>query len=77
MYSESFSPNGATPPIAEHRRAVRDERYKLIRETGQDDLLFDLEADPFETANLLPTTNPDELAAYAALVAELELLGVD
>lgn len=40
--------------------AVRDERYKLIRAatTGGEEF-FDLQADPFETTNLVPPPTPD------------------
>ncbi|MGK0480379.1 MAG: arylsulfatase B [Planctomycetota bacterium] len=76
VYSESFSPNGGSLPFASHGRAVRDERYKLIRNTGQADEFYDLVADPFETTNLAPSLSPVEQAAYDRLVARLVALGV-
>jgi arylsulfatase B len=75
-YTESFSPNGGSLPFAQHSRAVREERYKLIRITGQADQFFDLELDPFETNNLLPGLNASEQIAHDSLVAELVRLGV-
>ena len=76
IYAERFvsSPNGL--PYANHERAVRGEQYKLIRIDGEADQLYDLWNDPFETANLLPTTNPQIQAAFDALAAELQALGV-
>ncbi|MBI1379935.1 MAG: sulfatase-like hydrolase/transferase [Planctomycetaceae bacterium] len=76
VYAETFSPNGGAPPFASHARAVRGERYKLIRRTGQADEFFDLELDPFETANLLPGLTSAEQLEYDALAAELVALGV-
>ena len=77
VYAERFSPNGGAPPYADHRRAVRGARYKLLRQTGQPDELYDLLVDPFETANILPNPTPDQQAAYVELIAELVRLGVD
>ena len=76
VYSESFVQNGG-PPFGVHRRAVRNARYKLIRQTGAPDELYDLALDPFETANLLPNLSAVEQAAFDALEAELVALGVD
>lgn len=76
VYSESFSPNGGTLPFASHERAVRDERYKLIRRTGQADEFFDLVADPFEAVDLSSSLTPVQQAAYDRLVARLVALGV-
>jgi arylsulfatase A-like enzyme len=77
VYSERFGPNGACSAADEHARAVRNERYKLIRTTGEPDELYDLAQDPFETTNLLPCAGGPTQAAYDALVAELVALGVD
>ena len=76
VYSETFSPNGSGP-WTDHRRAVRDSRYKLIRRLGQADEFYDLLANPFETINLLPGLSANEQAAYDDLVAELVALGVN
>ena len=66
VYAEDFSPNfispdvNGQPPFAPtvHTRAIRNERYKLIRFTtatgAQEELFFDLQADPCETVNLCP-----------------------
>lgn len=76
VYSETFTPNGGAPPFAAHSRAVRGARYKLIRRTGQADEFYDLELDPFETANLLPGLTSAEQFEHDALAAELVALGV-
>ena len=76
VYSEIFSPNGGSLPFASHRRAVRDARYKLIRETGQADELYDLSVDPFETMNLAQNPTPPQQAAYDLLLDRLVELGV-
>ena len=56
-------------------RAIRDGRYKLIGWTKGTSAFFDLQADPFETTNLLDgTLNEVEQAAYDALVLQSETL---
>lgn len=75
VYAETFTPNGGPP--AEHRRAIRNARYKLIRQTGEPDELYDLDVDGFETTDLFPSMNAAQQAAYDALAAELAALGVD
>ena len=53
------------------QRAVRDERWKLIRYPQIDRTqLFDLQADPYETNNL--ATNPEQAKKIAELTALLE-----
>ncbi|MFT7678732.1 MAG: arylsulfatase B [Planctomycetota bacterium] len=76
-YTETFSPNGGTLPFNQHSRCVREERYKLIRITGQSDQLYDLQQDPFETNNLLPGLNTMQQDAFDRLLAEFVRLGVD
>lgn len=76
VFSERFSSSGG-PPFTDHQRAIRDERYKLIRRSGQPDELYDLVVDPFESSNLLPNLSAIEQQAYDALVTELVVLGVD
>lgn len=77
VYAETFSPNGGTLPFTEHRRAVRNVRYKLLRQTGQADELYDLDLDPFEVSNLLLAPDATALAAYGQLESELVRLGVN
>jgi arylsulfatase A-like enzyme len=78
VYAEAFEPNGPGPWTT-HVRAVRDARYKLIRDAAAPDELYDLALDPFETADLVPTLVPGTRAqdAYLALAGELADLGVD
>ncbi len=66
-------PNGGAPPYPLHARAVRNARYKLIRQVGLPDELYDLDMDTFEGTNLLPTLTPGEQTAYDALVAKLAI----
>lgn len=77
VYAESFPDNGGSLPLDGHQRAVRGDRYKLIRDMGQPDEFYDLQADPFEANNLLPALSAAEQAAFDALEAELVALGVD
>lgn len=74
VYTESFSPNHQPSlPFTNHERAVRDHRHKLIRATGSPDELYDLELDPWESTNLVPTLqsgSPEE-GAYFAMIAAL------
>ncbi len=80
VFSESFSPNHGTLPFADHDRAVRGPRYKLIRRTGQPDEFYDLWADAFELDDLLvpafPGLSGEQQAGYDELAAELVSLGV-
>jgi arylsulfatase A-like enzyme len=74
-FSENFKPLGYGPYTLV-KRALRDERYKLITELGASDELYDLLLDPYETAplDLAALTGPQQ-AAYAALQQKLaELL---
>ncbi|MEM7462724.1 MAG: sulfatase-like hydrolase/transferase [Pseudomonadota bacterium] len=64
-YVEHFSD---VPPRREnsHGWAIRDERFKLVSIDGLDEMLFDLEIDPFEEIDLLesgPTAEYKEVAA--------------
>lgn len=81
-YSEQFQPNGYGP-YTDHRRAIRDERYKLILRPNvavQSPLLppvsfFDLANDPFESAPLDPTAlDATEQQAFDRLSAWLNEL---
>jgi arylsulfatase A-like enzyme len=77
VYTELFTPTGGGPLYADHLRAAREARYKLIREVGHADEFYDLLLDPFESTNLLPTLNTNEQAAFDALEAAFAALGVD
>ncbi|HKX45305.1 MAG TPA: sulfatase-like hydrolase/transferase [Planctomycetota bacterium] len=74
VYTELFHPNGPGP-YASYRQAIREDRYKLIREQNGPKLFFDLAADPFETVNLLegPLT-PEEQRKFRQLDAALNAL---
>ncbi|MCH2173030.1 sulfatase-like hydrolase/transferase [Myxococcota bacterium] len=67
VYAETFRPNGFGPYTVE-KRAVRNDRYKLIWRNGTYQEMFDLELDPFEQTNLLSgTLDAQEQAAYDQL----------
>lgn len=55
LYTEVWAPNGVDPRSGELEkpwlRAIRDERYKLVRDGGE--RLYDLERDPLEEHDLL------------------------
>jgi arylsulfatase A-like enzyme len=78
VFAGRFKPNAAPPfgPFTVERRALRDARYKLVR-TENGDELYDLLADPWESADLLQVgLSPEQQTAYDALDAELvKLLG--
>lgn len=61
-------------------RAIRDDRYKLIRrdEDGREEL-YDLQEDPLETQNLLEMEEPPEAstAAYEELRTQMDTLLCD
>jgi arylsulfatase A-like enzyme len=78
-YAEFFTPNGIVGK-GEWLRAARDLRYKLMWTLDTDVApaptlaLFDLQADPFETVNLLPgPLTPDQQQAFAALQEQIAL----
>ncbi len=77
VFTEQFKPNGPGFPHF-HERAVRNERYKVIRleETAfpptLEEHFYDLEADPTEQRNLLQgTLSPAEREVYLRLKARL------
>ena len=62
------------PPRRMDAHALRDQRYKLIRVNGAEEL-YDLIADPLETANLLASEpSAQAKAAHARLSQELDAL---
>jgi len=67
-YAEKFLPNGSGP-YTEHQEAVVDrEGYKLIRDKGTREQMYDLAVDPGETTNLLNTAlRPGQIEALARL----------
>ncbi len=72
-FAEKFAPNGFGPHSFAHR-ALRNDRYKLIREGCADRLFFDLRADPFEQSPLAAPFGPEQLSAYRELRGELGAL---
>ena len=78
LSSPSLRTTNSSPPYALHDRALRNERYKLIRRLDTPDEFYDLSADPFESTDLLRIgLTPGERDAFAALEAELAALGVE
>ena len=63
-YSEVF---GANVPASSGGRALRDSRYKLIRFNNGVDEFYDLQTDPYETANLFSTMTAGQRAYYDRL----------
>jgi hypothetical protein len=72
IYAEGFN-NGETFPASDHRLAIRNDRFKLIRnyQGGISEELYDMDQDPFEANDLLPNLDPLQQANYDQLVAEL------
>jgi arylsulfatase A-like enzyme len=71
VFVERFSPNGPGP-YSSQGWMVRDVRWKLMRRVGQADLFFDMQGQLREPAPLdLGALDPEQQAAYDALVAEL------
>lgn len=78
LYVEYFEPNG-DGPFDEDLRALRDDRFKLVRTLDGDEYvetLFDLSLGPVETVDLLSAgpLDGDAQAAYDALSAEMDAL---
>jgi arylsulfatase A-like enzyme len=78
-YSAIHRPNGFGPYDV-HRRAIRGERYKLIRRLTTSSFppavqFFDLWNDPRETMNLFPNLNAEQQAVFDELDAILQTLG--
>jgi len=77
-YADKFQPNGPGQK-SKLRRALRDERYKLIRTikplVSVPNKFYDLWSDPLEQTNLVhpsqPTLSPERQAAFERLLARL------
>lgn len=54
--------------------AIRDAQYKLVAQNDMDKLLFDMQADPMETNNLLASGNEEAKQKAAELQAAYEAL---
>ena len=82
VYAERFTPNFDSADgekLRRHERAIRDDRYKLIRNTslwGSSEELYDMQLDPGETTNLLPPGDEDAARAYSDLFHDLRRMGV-
>ena len=73
LYSERFAPNGP-PPFEHWRRAIRDERFKLHRESSADQF-YDLQLDPYEQSNLLEVgLDEAQMERYRYLDRQMVLL---
>jgi len=51
--------------------AVRNERFKLVEEEGEEQELFDLANDPLEQTNLLAGTLNDDVVAEQKLLQKI------
>jgi arylsulfatase A-like enzyme len=72
VFASKFSPNGFGPYDSQGWM-VRDQRWKLIRRTGQPDLFFDMLGLDFEGASLLPgALTAEQQAAYQQLELQLD-----
>jgi arylsulfatase A-like enzyme len=67
-YVEHFGPNKMPPDV--FGWAIRDQRYKLVAEDGEPQLLFDLESDPMEKSNLLTDAASPDIVAKAKYLQE-------
>ena len=82
VFSEMFTPNGVTGPYEAQIYAIRDERYKIVRQSfglgsPSYDEFYDLQLDPFEQSNLLAGRVPptaEAARAYFRLDQELDRL---
>ena len=77
VFSERFRPNGFGP-YAQHQRAIRDQRYKLIRDLDAGgavlgEQLYDLQDDPYEATDLLPAgLDLSQQASYDMMATVLD-----
>ncbi|MGL6209411.1 MAG: hypothetical protein ACRC14_06230, partial [Paracoccaceae bacterium] len=75
-YVEHFLGAGQAEGRGSFGWAIRDARYKLATVDGDAPMLFDLQSDPFEQADLLAgTPAPEALAEAARLQAAHDALG--
>jgi len=76
VLTERFGPEVA---VSQAGRAIRDQRYKLIRFDNSGDELYDLDDDPGESDDLLDGAplSPDAQSHYDALSAALDALNED
>lgn len=76
-FSEAFNPvgNPANIDYGMRVRMISDGHWKLMRSTTDDiEQLYNLDADPLETQNLLPYSTRQQKAHYDRLKAELDAL---
>lgn len=74
-FTEQFTGTAWPSPNQNGHATVRDAQYKLIhRYSGGGDELFDLVNDPWETSNLVSSSNPVVQQARADLLAEITRL---
>ena len=75
-YSEKFKPNGlSTAVYVERRRALRNERYKLVKKLTLPAVSFyDMQADPLGLVNLHPNLDAQQQAAFDDLDAKFSSL---
>jgi arylsulfatase A-like enzyme len=68
VFAEGFIPNGGPIDPIEHLRAVREDRYKLVRRGLLEDELYDLQLDPTEQSPLpMSDLTPEQVDVYAML----------
>lgn len=73
VYTEMFIPNGGPIARAEHDRAARGIRYKLVRNGLDPYEFYDLETDPYELSPLdLSSLSPAEKSAFYALLGAIQ-----
>ena len=73
IYTEQFLPNGFGP-YDMHRQAIRDDRFKLIRDHASGDSLYDLRGSTREGEPLTPPFDPQAQAAWDRLTAGIDAI---
>ena len=76
-YAELFNPNGVGIVYSNHERAITDGTYKLIWRNDVFEEFFDLTANPFEDANLLPYDSMTEAQQLAYDLLSQNLDGLE